>query len=95
MKGTEKCFFNNAMDFAWGKNCVTADPRFADAAHGDWHIGKDSPLVNAGTNLIYTAESKDIDGNPRVFNFGRKSGKPDIGIYETPWGSPGMLLLVK
>ena len=95
VRGAESRYRNNALAYAYGSNCVTNDPRFADAAHGDWHIGKDSPLVNAGVNIDYTADSVDFEGNPRVFNFGRKSGKPDIGIYETPWGSPGMLLLVK
>lgn len=93
--GEAKWFLHNAMDYEYGVNSVTNDPRFADAAHGDWHIGKDSPLVNAGTNLIYTADSVDFEGNPRIFKFGLKSSKPDIGLYETPWGTPGLLLQVK
>ena len=95
VRGAESRYRNNALAYAYGSNCVTNDPRFADAAHGDWHIGKDSPLVNAGVNIDYTADSVDFEGNPRIFKFGLKSSKPDIGIYETPWGSPGMLLMVR
>ena len=65
------------------------------AAALDFHPANGSPLINAGTNVNYTAESVDLEGNPRIFNFGRKSSRPDIGCYETPWGTPGFLLLLK
>ena len=74
---------------------ITNNPCFVDAASDDYHLQKGSPCVNGGVNDgAYTAESLDLDRNLRVFNFGRRSGKPDLGCYETPWGMPGMLLLV-
>ena len=74
---------------------IVADPRFVDAANGDYHLQQGSPCVNGGAKLDYTAESLDLDGRPRIFNFGRPSGKPDIGCYESPWGVPGMMIFVR
>ena len=57
-----------------------------------------SPLVNAGDRLDYTKDDVDLDGNGRITGFNtRKRTKclPDLGCYETPWGVPGMVLLVR
>ena len=90
-----KKVLNCALPVAGGLNSVTNEPAFKDAAALDFHPAQGSPLINAGTNVNYTAESVDLEGNPRIFNFGRKSSRPDIGCYETPWGTPGFLLLLK
>ena len=75
--------------------CVVGDPLFKDAANLDFHLQKGSPAINAGVNDGYLADSRDLDGNPRVFRFGTKSGRADIGCYETPWGVPGFLLMLR
>ena len=93
--GDSKKVWNCALPVAGGLNSVTNDPAFKNAAALDFRPARGSPLVNAGTNVNYTAESVDLEGNPRIFNFGRKSSRPDIGCYETPWGTPGFMLLVK
>ena len=90
--GSNTCL--NDPDFVKATFLV-ADPRFVDAANGDYRLRRGSPCVNGGAKLDYTAESVDLVGNPRVFNFGRPSGKPDMGCYESPYGTPGMLLLVR
>lgn len=90
--GSNTCL--NDPDFV-KETFLVADPQFADAAAGDYHLRQGSPCVNGGAKLDYTATSIDLDGNPRIFNFGRPSGKPDMGCYESPWGMPGMLLLVR
>ncbi|MGI6098827.1 MAG: hypothetical protein ACOYD3_03600 [Kiritimatiellia bacterium] len=59
-----------------------SDPRFRDAAGGNFRLLRASPLVNAGTNLTYTAADLDLDRRPRIFNFGGRSGIVDIGCYE-------------
>lgn len=91
------CILPEGVD--WPVNatdCLNGDPLFVDIAADDFHIQKGSPCVNGGVNNgAYTAESLDLDGNLRVFNFGRRSGKPDLGCYESHWGTPGMLLLIK
>lgn len=82
-----------------GGSCVLfADPGFCDAVGGDFHLLRTSPLVNAGDRLDYTKDDVDLDGNGRITGFNtRKRTKclPDLGCYETPWGVPGMVLLVR
>lgn len=82
-----------------GGSCVLfAEPGFRDAVGGDFHLLKDSPLVNAGDRLNYTKNDVDLDGNGRITGFNtRKRTKclPDLGCYESPWGVPGMLLWVR
>ena len=74
---------------------IVADPLFVDAANGDYTLKFGSPCVNGGAMLDYTAESLDLAHQPRVFNFGKRSSKPDMGCYESPYGAPGMMLLLR
>ena len=71
-----------------------ADPRFRDPADGDFRLVATSPLVNAGTNLTFTAADLDLDRRPRIFNFGGRNGLVDIGCYESQAGA-GILFLVR
>lgn len=48
---------------------------FADAAHGDWRLAANSPLIDAGTKKTDSVKT-DRDGRPRV------NGVQDIGCYE-------------
>ncbi|MEI6061921.1 MAG: choice-of-anchor Q domain-containing protein, partial [Bacteroidota bacterium] len=74
--------------------CITSDPKFVDAAHGDYRLCGNSPCVDAGsdyTNSLLT----DIRG----FDFGRKllktshssTGTIDIGAYEYKEGTDQLL----
>ena len=92
--GFVKCLFppNTTLP---NDSCEAGDPLFKDAANLDFHLRRGSPAINVGVNGSYTADDTDLDGNSRVHNFGRKSGIVDLGCYETPWGTPGFLLLVK
>lgn len=58
-----------------GTGSLSTDPRFTDAASGDYHLQADSPCIDAGTST--GAPSVDIEGTPR-------DTAPDIGAYE--WG---------
>jgi len=46
-----------------GPGNISEDPRFVDAANDDYHLSKDSPAIDAGTNV--GAPATDFEGNPR------------------------------
>ncbi len=57
---------------------ISADPRFRDAASGDFHLSADSPCIDAGTSLVELAlGSRDLDGSARHYGLGI-----DMGAYE-------------
>ena len=56
----------------------TADPRFVDAAHGDYRLAADSPLIDAGTDTPAGGIAEfDLDGVARI-----EGAHIDIGAYE-------------
>jgi len=48
-----------------GTGNIDADPFFADASVGDYHITWNSPCLDAGDNSVVT-ESFDLEGDPRI-----------------------------
>lgn len=52
------------------------DPKFVNAARGDFHLQASSPAIDAGTNL-YTVTGMDLDRTARV-----KGECVDLGCYE-------------
>ena len=54
---------------------LSLDPRFTDAANGDYTLQKTSMCINMGCE---TEAVLDFAGNPRQYN----SSKPDMGCYE-------------
>jgi hypothetical protein len=56
-----------------GTGNIDADPMFADAASGDYHLGVGSPCIDAGTPA--GAPAADVEGTPR-------DAAPDMGAYE-------------
>jgi hypothetical protein len=61
---------------------IDADPRFVNAAAGDFRLRPDSPCIDAGTNLLSLIQT-DITGEVRPWD-GNKDGVAafDIGAYE-------------
>ncbi|MCQ2389509.1 MAG: hypothetical protein MJ138_07330, partial [Kiritimatiellae bacterium] len=81
-----------------GEGSISKDPRFADAANGDYALAKRSPCVNAGDNAQVAAGDRDLGGNPRIRAFGgrAKHDVVDMGCYESPWRrTTGSLVLVQ
>ena len=67
------------------------DPKFTDAANGDFTLEKKSPCRDAGALLSWmTPSSLDLAGNARVFG-----NAPDIGCYEWFQTYTGFIYIVR
>ncbi len=78
---------------AWlspARHNLTANPRFVDAAHGDYRLGAGSPCINAGFNLDWMADAPDLGGTRRILP---RDGSVDIGAYEAL--SEGTFILLR
>ena len=73
--------------FSWGTDCLSEDAQL-DA---NFRPGEKSPVVNRGRKLDWmTAETLDLAHNPRV-----QKRKADMGCYETPYESTGILIIIR
>jgi hypothetical protein len=66
----------NCMPGTNGIGTITSDPMFVDEASGDFRLQRESPCINAGTNLPDLGPW-DVAGQPRVRGY-----RVDIGAYE-------------
>lgn len=64
-----------------GTGTISTDPKFVDAANGDYRLQVDSPCIDKGTSV--GAPVADIEGTPR-------DAAPDMGAYE--WAGPRIFL---
>ncbi|HEY3268261.1 MAG TPA: choice-of-anchor Q domain-containing protein [Armatimonadota bacterium] len=58
---------------------ISADPQFAGAPMGDYHLARTSPGVDAGDDAAVPAGETDEDGRPRLLG-----EHVDMGAYEFP-----------
>jgi Periplasmic copper-binding protein (NosD) len=79
--GTGARYSGTCSDLTGSNGNVSVDPRFLDAASGDYHLQPGSPVVDRGTNE--GAPTVDIDGDARPFD-GNGDGLAvtDIGADE-------------
>ena len=66
----------NAMPSTANGNQLGVDPKFVNAANGDFHLSSGSTAIDHGTNK-YGVGSVDLDGDHRVV------GTVDMGAYES------------
>ena len=66
-----------------GEGNISDDPRFADAANGDYRLLLDSPCIDVGSNNAAQEIHHDLDGNCRIWD-GDGDGmiRVDMGAYE-------------
>jgi hypothetical protein len=92
VKGTGSLTHTNNLLYGFGNpfygtvahtSEILKNPRFADAASGDYHLGKGSPGINVGLDLGI-AVATDMEGNARPAHRAF-----DLGAYEftQPYGS--------
>jgi len=86
LTGSNNLFYDNTSDPNPLTDPVYADPEFIDPLADDYHIGEDSPAVNAGTTV---ALDEDYDGDARP-----SGGGYDIGADEIEGGCLAYLPLV-
>ncbi len=60
-----------------GTQIIVADPKFRDAATGNYRLRASSPAVNTGLHEAWMDGAVDVDGAPRI-----QHGAVDMGAYE-------------
>ncbi len=71
-----------------GTGLVVGDPRFVNAAQGDYHLKGFSPCVDSGVNEPWMVGAVDLDGNPRI-----TGSTVDMGVYE--FAPNGMMFILR
>lgn len=75
--GTTNCIYTCDAFAPAGFHNITSDPLFAGAATNNFRLQSSSPCIDAGTNLLWMADARDLAGYSRVW-----SDVPDMGAYE-------------
>lgn len=75
------------------------DPKFIDAANGNYGLKRASPCRDAGLVLDWmNSETLDLAGNPRLIdaegNVGTAAALPDLGCYESNYIRIGTVVIV-
>ena len=69
--------------------CINADPKFTDAANGDFTLKRGSPCRNKGQTLDWMADAFDLSGEVARIS----ESAPEMGCYEIPQMSTHTVLI--
>ena len=95
------CGWPEVPRFTAANGCIAVDPKFVDAAHGDFRLQADSPCINRGENADWMTSTAvnpvtgkrikvfDLAGVPRLYG-----ANVDIGCYEL-WFPMGLLFKIQ
>ena len=95
------CLVKVAQGGPFDSGVITGNPKFTDAANGDYTLEANSPCRDKGLTLDWmTAGSTDLLGNPRVVDTSgvafTPAALPDLGCYEIQERKPsGLMLFVR
>ena len=95
------CLVKVAQNGSYDSGVITGDPKFVDAARGDYTLEVKSPCREVGLMLDWmTNGSTDLLGNPRVVDTRgvafSPAALPDLGCYEIQERKPsGLMLFVR
>jgi hypothetical protein len=76
---------NGGQGPLWQTHHLSADPGFANAAAGDYHLGQGSALIDAGSpsGLLAGESATDLDGAARIVDGdGANGARRDLGAFE-------------
>ena len=82
---SKKCFFGLDTEASSVSESLFGDPKFVDAANGDYHLASDSPAKGAGA--LYSGIGKDLDGKDFA-------SPPSIGCYEVSSGKKSGVIII-
>ena len=82
------CGWPMVSKFTTANGCINLDPKFTDAANGDFTLSDGSPCRDAGAYADWMATARDLAGNKRV-----RGKSVDIGCYEGP--AVGLIMLLR
>jgi hypothetical protein len=85
LSAVKKVVGNGGQGALWQTHHLSADPGFANAAAGDYHLGQGSALIDAGnpSGLLAGESATDLDGAARIVDGdGANGARRDLGAFE-------------
>ena len=82
---SKNCFFGEEAEAEKVTGSLFGDPKFVDAANGDYHLASDSTAKGAGAS--YSGIGKDLDGKDFSYS-------PSIGCYEVSSGKKSGVIII-
>lgn len=95
--GTPDVSYCNIEGGWTGTGNIDADPLFADAANGDYHLTVGSPCMESGNRSAPGADGTDMEGDPRTHGFAPDMGADEFykHLYHVGTVEPGNTLVLK